>query len=103
MVGPIVKPKFITEEPVWMKGLAGDSLFNARNMKQLFNINVNTTKGIMRCIDKGIIPPPSLTLPMRKEFSRNMNGTYKQGKLQWSVADLRKFFKANKESNNENI
>lgn len=87
----ISKAKFITEEPGWMKNLPGNSLLNSRDMVQLFEI-ANKSSGIYTCIRNGSIPPASVRMPINKEFSRG-----RSAKLQWNIADLRKFFKANKE------
>ncbi len=97
--------KSITEQPEWMISLSESSYLNGRDMLELFGIE-NKATGLDVCIKNGTIPPPtkpdmSKRGPFkygRTKFVHTMRG----GKTrQWSVADLRKFFKTNQKDDHD--
>ena len=94
MVGKVVPVNVLTEQPEWMKNLPGDSYLNARDIRKIFNIT-NVSSGIDNCIKSGKIPTPSNPVTHRQGFGRHRFS--KSTPNQWSVADLRIWFKQEKE------
>lgn len=94
--------RVVTEQPEWMVPLPGDSYLNGRDMVELFDIG-NKRLGLAECIKDGSIPPP--TQPRAREPGPRKYGRTRFvherphcdfSSRQWSIADLRKFFKQQK-------
>jgi len=74
-------------EPAWLKEVAPNSCMNAKDLADIFKVNIST---MYLKIEQGEFPPPDIKHLVGKSF---YGGNSYCNKNQWRISTIRKFFK----------
>jgi hypothetical protein len=74
-------------EPSWLKEVAPNSCMNAKDLADIFKVNIST---MYLKIEKGEFPPPDIKHIVGRSFGETQTFSNKN---QWRLSTIRKFFK----------